>query len=94
MSRIRGFQEPPGRSTLVAKNTIPTPRESGMLAKLGRAWSKWREHSRRHAIDRALYRAGGGRHHREAGAHGTAGSAGAGGSYGGGGDGGGGGAGG
>lgn len=37
-----------------------------MLAKLKRVWLKWRENSRQHKIDQALYRAGGGR--RDAGA--------------------------
>jgi hypothetical protein len=44
-----------------------------MLEKVTMWWRRWRESSRQHAIDRALYKAGGGRGARDGGARGTAG---------------------
>ena len=47
-----------------------------MVTKLRSLWARWRESSRQNAIDRALYKAGGGGGARDGGAPGTAGGSG------------------
>ena len=42
-----------------------------MVEKVTAWWRRWRESSRKHAIERALYKAGGGRGARYGGARGT-----------------------
>ena len=51
-----------------------------MVTKLRNLWSRWQKSSRQNAIDRALYKVGGGRGARDGGAPGTSGGGGSSGS--------------